>query len=208
MKTNKESKYGNSGIAMFQDPIISEMIINSALRDRKIVLKGEVDEDSIYKCMYLMERVKKIDDNHLIPIGKREPIEIEINSPGGLCYQGLSLISLIETYREEYKYDIITSVSAIAMSMGFMILITGSKRKGMRHSRIMCHQPSSGTWGTLREQQENIEELDNIWTRMKEIITKYTKITNEQLDSMYKEKRDWFMWSEEALKLGVIDHII
>jgi ATP-dependent Clp protease protease subunit len=94
------------------------------------------------------------------------------------------------------------------MSMGFMILLVGSERRGLRHSRVMCHQPNSGTWGTLQEMEESLEETTVLWNRLKELIIKHTDITDAQLEDIKLRKYDWFMWSEEALKLGVIDKII
>jgi ATP-dependent Clp protease protease subunit len=105
-------------------------------------------------------------------------------------------------------YKIITTVNSVAMSMGFMILLCGSERRGLKHSRIMCHQPSSASWGTLQDMEESVEETQALWDRMKELIIKYTNITNTQLEDIKSRKYDWFMWSEDALKLGVIDYII
>jgi ATP-dependent Clp protease protease subunit len=73
----------------------------------------------------------------------------------------------------------------------------------------MCHQPYSGLWySTLQDMEESVEETKALWVRLKEIIIKYTNITDEQLEDIKSRKFDWFMWSEEALKLGVIDQII
>jgi ATP-dependent Clp protease protease subunit len=108
----------------------------------------------------------------------------------------------------EKGYKIITTVNSVAMSMGFMILICGSERRGLKHSRIMCHQPSSASWGTLQDMEESVEETIALWTRMKELIIKYTDITDAQLEDIKSRKFDWFMWSEEALKLKVIDKVI
>jgi ATP-dependent Clp protease protease subunit len=72
----------------------------------------------------------------------------------------------------------------------------------------MCHQPSSASWGTLQDMEEGVEETLSLWNRLKDLIIKYTNITDEQLEDIKSRKFDWFMWSEEALKLGVIDQII
>jgi ATP-dependent Clp protease protease subunit len=72
----------------------------------------------------------------------------------------------------------------------------------------MCHQPSSASWGTLQDMEESLEETIALWDRMIGLITKYTNITEEQLQDIKSRKYDWFMWSEEALEFGVIDQII
>jgi ATP-dependent Clp protease protease subunit len=185
------------------DRFLDEMKMNSALRDRRIFISEEVDRESMFKACYLLDRLVQLDKHE----GVKKDIEIVLDSYGGYIYHGLALIAKIESLRE-MGYNIITTVNSVAMSMGFMILLCGSERRGLKHSRIMCHQPSSASWGTLQDMEESVEETQVLWERMKELIIKYTNITNNQLEDIKSRKYDWFMWSEDALKLGVIDHII
>jgi ATP-dependent Clp protease protease subunit len=189
---------------VYPDRFLEEMKINSALRDRRIFINENVSGDSMFKACYLLDRLVELDKTS--GSGKRD-IEIVLDTYGGECYRGLALISKIESLKE-LGYKIITTVNSVAMSMGFMILLCGSYRQGLKHSRIMCHQPSSATWGALQEQEESVEETLAIWNRMKELIIKYTNITDGQLEDIKSRKYDWFMWSEEAIRLGVIDKII
>ena len=202
--TFKELLHGTNDLMYsYPDKVLEEMKLNSAIRDRRIFLCEEVTRESIFKACYLLDRLKSIDETS----NTKNPIEIIVDSYGGYCYHGLALISKIISMRNE-GYKIITTVNSVAMSMGFMILICGSERRALIHSRMMCHQPSSGTWGKLQDMEEDVEETLEIWERMKKIIIENTSITNEQLEDIKKQKRDWFMWSEEALKYNVIDRII
>jgi len=185
------------------DRFLEEMKMNSALRDRRIFISEEVDRESMFKACYLLDRLVELDKTE----GVKKDIEIVLDSYGGYIYHGLALISKIESLRE-LGYKIITTVNSVAMSMGFMILLCGSERRGLKHSRIMCHQPSSASWGTLQDMEESVEETVELWNRMKDLIIKYTNITNNQLEDIKSRKFDWFMWSEDAIKLGVIDKII
>jgi ATP-dependent Clp protease protease subunit len=185
------------------DRFLEEMKINSALRDRRIFISEEVDRESMFKACYLLDRLVELDKQDRI----KKDIEIVLDSYGGYIYHGLALISKILSLREK-GYKIITTVNSVAMSMGFMILICGSERRALKHSRIMCHQPSSASWGTLQDMEESVEETNSLWIRLKDLIKKYTNITEEQLEDIKTRKFDWFMWSEEALKLGVIDNLL
>jgi ATP-dependent Clp protease protease subunit len=187
----------------YPDKFLDEMKINSALRDRRIFINEEVDRNSMFKVCYLLDRLVELDKQD----GIKKDIEIILDSYGGYIYHGLALISKIQSLRE-IGYKIITTVNSVAMSMGFMILICGSERRALKHSRIMCHQPSSDSWGTLQDMEESVEETNALWNRMKKLIIKYTNITDEQLEDIKSRKFDWFMWSEEALKLNVIDKVI
>lgn len=188
---------------VYPDRFLEEMKINSALRDRRIFISEEVTRESMFKACYLLDRLVELDKVD----GIKKDIEIILDSYGGIIYSGLSLISKIESLRES-GYKIIVTVNSVAMSMGFMILLCASERRALRHARIMCHQPSSATWGKMQEQVEDLDETLELWDRMKELIIKYTRITDGQLEDIRARKFDWFMWSEEALKLGVIDNII
>lgn len=185
------------------DKVIEDMKLSSALRDRRIFINDNIDSDSMFKACYLLDRIISIDSQS----DTKDDIEIIIDSYGGYIYHGLSLISKIESLKED-GYRIITTINSVAMSMGFMIAICSSHRRALRHSRIMCHQPSSACWNSLQDMEEGVEETQKLWIRMKELIIKYTKITNEQLEDIKTRKYDWYLWSEEALELGIIDKII
>jgi ATP-dependent Clp protease protease subunit len=187
----------------YPDRFLDEMKINAALRDRRIFINEDINEDSMFKACYLLDRLTDLDKLS----GIKPDLEIVIDSYGGLIYSGLALISKIESLKDK-GYKIITTVNSVAMSMGFMLLLVGSERRALRHSRIMCHQPSSATWGTLQDQEESVEETQKLWEKMKELIIKYTDITDKQLEDIKSRKYDWFMWSTEAKNLNVIDHII
>lgn len=186
-----------------QDRVIEEIKLNSALRDRRIFINGMIDEDSMFKACYLLDRIVALDKQS----GTKDDIEIVIDSYGGYIYSGMSIISKLESLMAD-NYKIITTVNSVAMSMGFMILIVASERRALRHSRIMCHQPSSGTFGSLKDMEESVEETQELWVRMKELIIKYTAITDEQLEDIKSRKCDWYMWADVAKELKVIDHII
>jgi ATP-dependent Clp protease protease subunit len=204
MPPNKGGLFMSEVKYTYPDRFLDEMKINAALRDRRIFINEEVTEDSMFKACYLLDRLVELDKHD----GKKKDIEIVLDSPGGSIYHGLSLISKIESLREN-DYKIITTTNSIAMSMAFMILLCGSDRRGQKHSRIMCHQPYSGMWySTLQDMEESVEETKALWVRLKELIIKYTNITDEQLEDIKSRKYDWFMWSEEALEFGVIDQII
>jgi ATP-dependent Clp protease protease subunit len=189
------------------DRIIEEMKVQTAMRDRRIYLETEVDRESIFKCVYYMQRLKDMDDAKDIPIKKRKSIEIIIDSYGGAIYHGNSLISKIEEFKE-FGYEIITTVQSVAMSMGFMILVSGSKRRAQRYASILFHQPSSGSRGTLQLMQDDLKETERLWELMKVITKKNTKLTEEYLEEVKDRNRDIIFNPQEALDAGIIDEIL
>ena len=154
-----ESKMNENTVYIQSNPLHETMKINSALRDRKIQLSGEITTESVFETMYFMDRIKSIDEIEGLPICDRKPIEILIDSCGGSVYDGLTLISKIKTF-QKMGYIIITTATGIAMSMGSAISLTGSIRQSYMYTRFMFHQPSSVAWGTLRDMKRSTKETE------------------------------------------------
>ncbi len=131
-------------------------------------------------------------------------IKLYINSPGGSVYDGLAIIDTMEYI----KPDVQTIGIGLQASMGAMLLSCGAKGKRcvLPNSRIMIHQPSSGTRGKITDQEIMLEEGIFLKKRLAEIFAKKTgkdlKQVEEDMD------RDNWMSAEEAKKYGIIDKII
>lgn len=192
-----------------QDPIYDEMIANKALKERTLILNDYVDVESIYKISYYMDRIKRQDDSKNLPKEDRI-ITIELSSGGGSITDGNFLMGKIEKFKEEYGYKIITRVNGYAYSMAFMIFIMGTEREIYRYSDVMIHDAATGMNGHMKADEINDlnEWFKRDWIKTKKIIIEKTKITDEQLEDMKARKLDWFMESDEALKLGVATKII
>ena len=192
-----------------QDPIYDEMITNKALKERTLILNDYVDVESIYKISYYMDRIKKQDDSKNLPKEDRI-ITIELSSGGGSITDGNFLMGKIEKFKEEYGYKIITRVNGYAYSMAFMIFIMGTEREIYRYSDVMIHDAATSMNGHMKADEINDlnEWFKRDWIKTKKRIIEKTKITDEQLEDMKARKLDWFMESDEALKLGVATKII
>ena len=205
----RKVKNGCVMIKKVQDPIYDEMITNKALKERTLILNDYVDVESIYKISYYMDRIKKQDDSKNLPKEDRI-ITIELSSGGGSITDGNFLMGKIEKFKEEYGYKIITRVNGYAYSMAFMIFIMGTEREIYRYSDVMIHDAATGMNGYMKADEINDlnEWFKRDWIKTKKIIIEKTKITDEQLEDMKARKLDWFMESDEALKLGVATKII
>lgn len=135
---------------------------------------------------------------------KRRPINLLFNTYGGSVYAGLALISAIE----QSKTPVHIQVTGTAMSMGLFILAAGHKRTATRFSTIMYHQMSVFAVGKLEGVKDSMKE----WKRLEKVCESYlferTKIKSKHITPYKKEKKEWFISPEEALKLDIIDEII
>jgi len=189
------------------DSVYNEMITNDFLKNRKIWFNEEVDEISVTKVIYSLNKIKKIDELKNVEAKDRQPITIICNSPGGICYQGFFLCSVIESMILE-GYEIITVTGGMSASMSFLIGLCGSKRLCYKYSSFLCHQPSGGMLGEAVKFKRESDELERLWKLSKKVIKDHTKMTDELLDTIYKESWDYVIDSNLALELGIVEKIL
>jgi len=181
-----------------------EMLNKLAIANRKILIYDEVDENSVFRAIYFLMRIRDADkrysENH------RQPINIYINSCGGSVYDGLSLISLIESMKRE-GYVINTINAGYAMSMAFLISIVGTNRIAYQYSTYMLHDIAGEMNGKLKTIQNQVEELTRLRKITDDIITKYTNISKEELDNVYNLQKDYYLGVDNAIQKGVCDRM-
>lgn len=131
-------------------------------------------------------------------------IQIYINSPGGSVYAGLGIYDTMQFI----KPDVATICTGMAASMAAILLCAGEKgkRSGLLHSRVMIHQPMSGTSGQASDIEIAAKEILKIKEELYQIIASHSgqeiKKVNEDSD------RDFWMTAQEALDYGMIDEIL
>jgi ATP-dependent Clp protease, protease subunit len=176
------------------------------LEERILILNEDVSE---YNTGNLIGKIIKINQKDYIKekeiIGfKREPIKLYINTNGGTVYDGFGLVGVIENS----KTPIHTIVLGKAMSFGLPILLAGHKRYAYKYSTIMFHEVIHSINDKLTGLTNIIEEDNRLQKLMEQMILEKTNITQEKMDSIKKQKKDWYISAEEALELGVVNEII
>ena len=141
---------------------------------------------------------------HLAYEDPKKDIKLYINSPGGSVYDGLAIIDTINFIEP----DVQTIGIGLQASMGAMLLASGAKGKrfALPNSRIMIHQPSSGTEGKITDQEIMLKEGIFLKKRLIEIMSKNTGQKPEKIEK--DMDRDNWMSAEEALEYGLIDKVI
>ncbi len=179
-------------------------------KKRDLFFIKQVDQSSIGDITQRIIEINQ-DDEHLKKVYsiyglkyEPEPIKIYIDSYGGYVYQCFGLLSVME----RSVTPIHTIVTGCAMSCGFMMLISGHKRFAHKLSTPLYHQVSSGAFVTVKEMEEKIEESKRLQEQLESIVKEKTNISKKKLKEIFDTKKDWYMTSEEALSLGVVDEIL
>jgi ATP-dependent Clp protease protease subunit len=111
---------------------------------------------------------------------------------------------------EYIKPDIMTVNTGLAASMAAILLCCGTKgkRKTLKRSRTMIHQPMSSSYGFYQASDISIDakEINSLKYELYEIISEHAgqKIEKVEQDA----DRDYWMNASEALKYGMVDEII
>lgn len=141
---------------------------------------------------------------HLAYTDPDKDIKLYINSPGGSVYDGMAIYDTIQYI----KPDVQTIGIGLQASMGAFLLSSGTKGKrvALPSSRIMIHQPSSGTQGKISDQEIALKEGLFLKHQLNKILAKNT---GQKLAKIEKDvDRDFWMSADEAKDYGIIDEVI
>lgn len=134
----------------------------------------------------------------------KKDIMLYINSPGGSVYDGMAIYDTIN----HIKNDVQTVGIGLQASMGAFLLSSGTKGKRslLPNSKVMIHQPSSGTRGKVTDMEIDLKESLAVRKLLNEILAKNT---GQKLSQIEKDvDRDYWMTAEEAVKYGLVDKVI
>lgn len=131
-------------------------------------------------------------------------IQIYINSPGGSVYAGLGIYDTMQFV----KPNVATICTGIAASMAAVLLCAGEKgkRSALKHSRVMIHQPMSGTQGQVSDMEIAVRETIKVKEELYTIISNHSGKPYDQVEK--DSDRDYWMKSDEALDYGMIDEVL
>ena len=133
-------------------------------------------------------------------------ITMYINSPCGEVMAGLAIADTMEFI----SCDVVTLGIGMQASMGSFLLASGTqgKRYALKRSSIMIHRLSSGTNGDYHSIEANFEHIK----KLHEDLTKdYVRLSGGKTSyEKFQELMRYDNWLslEDAIKYGIIDHII
>jgi ATP-dependent Clp protease protease subunit len=134
----------------------------------------------------------------------KKPINLYINSPGGVISSGLAIYDTMQYLDCEVN----TYCIGMAASLGALLLCAGAKGKrfALPHSRIMIHQPHGGVGGTSADIQKQAQEIILLKKTLSHIISHHT---NQPLQRIIEDSdRDFYLSAEEAKAYGIIDQVV
>ena len=127
-----------------------------------------------------------------------------IQAPGGSVYAGLGIYDTMQYINP----DVATICTGMAASMGAVLLCAGQKgkRTGLKHSRVMIHQPLGGARGQASDIEITAREIQKLKKELYDIIATHS---GQTYDKVWGDSdRDYWMIAQEAKDFGMIDEVL
>lgn len=177
-----------------EDRISTRLLENSVF-----FLTGDITEDNVADC------IRWITYENLTGSGDKL-LTLYVNTYGGDLYQAFALIDMMCNSR----YPIRTIGIGAVMSAGFMIFVSGTpgQRIVAPNTGLMCHQYSDEMGGKHHDLKASIKEGENCNRKMMEILIATTGLTRARVRAKLLKETDVFLTAQEAVALGVADHIL
>lgn len=169
------------------------------LKEREILWNDIITDCTIDVPMYILKWNR---EDKGVPVEDRKPIKIWINSDGGDMNVTMFMANVIALS----KTPVITIGMGRSYSSGGLLLMAGHKRYIFSNTSVLIHDGSTGAIGDTGKVIDNLEFTKEMEVRVRDFILSRTKIPADLLDKNYR--RDWFLFSDDAIKYGVADKII
>lgn len=178
-----------------------DKVFEDNLKERKILLNEDITDFVIERIVLQILKFNKEDKG--LPVEKRKPIYLYLNSCGGEIANGYAIIDAIQTS----KTPVYGVVMAYAYSMGGLIILACHKKYAFKNSTILLHDGAMGAVTSGSKFKDIAKFYDTMNDRIKEFVVANSKMTPEFYDSKYE--KEFYMYADkEAKELGIIDYII
>lgn len=172
------------------------------LKQRKLFLEDDICQETVSEIAKNILQINADDKAENISLKDRKPIFLYISSNGGNADDGFALIDIIE--------NSITPVYTINLSynysMAFLIGLAGHKRFATKNAKFLMHDGSNFLYSSSAKIKDQMTFQNEVEKRIKNYVLNKTNITEKEYNKKYRI--EWYMFADEARRLGVIDYIV
>lgn len=175
-------------------------IIKENYKNRRIIVNKDIDDDLLESvCLYIFKFNAEDKD---IPVEKRKPIWIILNSVGGSVTFGMGLLDCIRYSNTPVNCLIIN----MAASMASYIPMVCDKTYITPNGVICLHDGQTGIVQTSRKANDTMNFYNECDEKLHDIAIEYTSITEEFLDDI--ADREYYIFADKAKELGIANYIV
>lgn len=167
--------------------------------ENRIIILNDIDESAISNAIHLLFSFAQRD--------KKSPINIIINTFGGIIYDMLALYDAIK-YVQSLGVVVNTVGLGKIMSAGVILLAAGNNRKIGRYATIMWHMGRDEFGGDILEIKNELDEFERLESVCNKILSEDTKISSDKMKEMLHPRIDVYITPEEAIQFGIVDEYL
>ena len=171
-------------------------IFSRLLQERIVCLNGMVHDDvsAVVVAQLLYLEAQSVE----------KPIQLYINSPGGVVTAGLAIYDTMQYIQPA----VATLCMGQAASMGSLLLAAGEDgmRRALPNAQIMLHQPSGGAQGQASDIAIVAKEILKTRAKLNDIYVHPTKKPLADVEKVMD--RDSYFTAQEAADFGVVDEVV
>jgi ATP-dependent Clp protease protease subunit len=133
-----------------------------------------------------------------------QPINLYINSPGGIVYAGLAIYDAMQMITAPVS----TVAVGVTASMGTVLLAAGAKgrRYALPHATVHMHPAGGGAQGYTEDVRIAFREQERVQTQLFHLVGKHTGHHWREIEDYFE--RDRYMNAIEAKNFGLVDEVL
>jgi ATP-dependent Clp protease, protease subunit len=195
-------------ITMISSSVIPMVIDNSSRGERaydiyslllkeRIVILGTAIDDSVANVIVAQLLYLNSQD-------PKQPINMYIQSPGGVVYAGLAIYDTMQMITAPVH----TLCIGFSGSMGTALLASGAKGKryALPHATIHMHPTGGGSKGYTEDVRIATREQERLQAQLFHLMGKHTGHSWKEIEEYFI--RDRYLSAPEAKAFGLVDEIL
>lgn len=176
-----------------------DVLYQENLDNRILVINETITEDIIEN--YVLWILKWNKDDKDLPIDKRKPITIFINSNGGSVYDGQIMLDIVRISKTPIR-----AVGMFVASMAYLIYLACNERYSFKNAVFLMHDGDYALQNSGSKFKDTVKFFDEMDDRTKSFVLERTNMTEEFYDKVYDQ--EFWMYASKAKELGVVHKII
>ncbi|PJF40527.1 MAG: ATP-dependent Clp protease proteolytic subunit [Chloroflexi bacterium] len=132
------------------------------------------------------------------------PIQMYINSPGGVVYAGMAMYDTMQ----QISAPVSTTAVGLTASFGTVLLTAGEKgfRYALPNATVHMHQPLGGAQGQTSDVVIQANEMMRLKNTLIDIFVRHTSQDREVIER--DTDRDIYLSAQQAVEYGLVDSIL
>jgi ATP-dependent Clp protease protease subunit len=161
------------------------------------IFEGHVTDVTARNCIEVLHRWQRTHPGR--------DIEIQFYSPGGSITAGFNLFDAIRDISRSGSH-VTAAAYGMAASMAGILLQAGDTRVMAKESWLMIHEASFSAGGKIGDVEDTVEWVKMVQERILSIFSERSGLTKAFLKKNWQRK-NWWISSDYALKLNLIDEV-